>query len=114
MPDNPWVLYAGYWDGGVYRSRDNGQNWEQIDSLPSDAVVYALAAGLDEERAVLYVASSAGLAASGAPADNAQRNAIAEIIPGVDSVMNAGVYRLSTRRLNQRVYLPLLLKTHMQ
>jgi photosystem II stability/assembly factor-like uncharacterized protein len=109
MPDNTSTLYVGSSGSGLYRSRDNGQTWEHIASLPGDAIVYALAAGMDEERVVLYVASSAGLATSAAQADNAE-NIAAEIIPGVDSVMNAGVYRLSTRRLNQHTYLPLVLR----
>jgi len=81
-PSEPATLYAGdrWGNGGLRRSVDEGQTWEQVTGLPANAFVTALAAGRDAQRVAVYVASS------------------------------GGIYRQVTRLPTQRIYLPLVFR----
>jgi len=101
----PYTLYAGpAWPSGLYRSTDGGYTWEQVEGVPATDI-YSLAAGSDGERVVLYVGISGGVVSVEGLAA-----AASDVVPGRGGVMAGGVYRMITRLLNQRVYLPLIFK----
>jgi photosystem II stability/assembly factor-like uncharacterized protein len=106
----PIALYAG-----AYRTTD-GETWEQIPGVPSGASVRSLASGRDEERVVVYIGTSAGLAPSEAQAAGGFGLADERtgVIPGLGELMGGGVYRMTTRLLKHRVYLPLVFKGYEQ
>jgi hypothetical protein len=81
-PSEPATLYNGdrWRNGGLRRSVDEGQTWEQVTGLPANALLYALAAGRDAQRVAVYVAAS------------------------------GGIYRQVTRLPTQRIYLPLVFR----
>jgi photosystem II stability/assembly factor-like uncharacterized protein len=101
----PYTLYAGpNRTNGLFRSTDGGYTWEQVEDVPATDI-YSLAAGSDDERVVVYVGISGGVVSP-----QSQAAAASDVIPGRGSVMGGGVYRMTTRLLNQRVYLPLIFK----
>jgi hypothetical protein len=69
--------------------------------------IYSLAAGSDGERSVLYVGISGGVVTA---ESQAAARATADVILGQDEIRPGGVYRLTTRLPNQRLYLPLVLR----
>jgi hypothetical protein len=81
---------------------DGGYTWEQVEGAPTSNI-YSLAAGSDDERAVVYIGISGGVASS-------PSRAAADVISGQGEIMPGGVYRWGGRLLNQRVYLPLVLR----
>ena len=83
---------------------DGGYTWEQVEGAPTTDI-YSLAAGSDDERVVVYVGISGGVASA-----ESQAAAASDVIPGQGEIMPAGVYRWGSRLLNQRVYLPLIFK----
>jgi photosystem II stability/assembly factor-like uncharacterized protein len=94
------------WPAGLHRSMDGGYTWEQVEGAPTSDI-YSLGAGNDEERVVVYVGISGGVVAA-----ESRAAAAADVIPGQGEIIPGGVYRLTTRLLNQRVYLPLVLREY--
>lgn len=109
-PSDPTWLYAAG-NGGVYRSAD-GQIWNQMTGVPRGADVHSLAADADEERVVVYIGSSGGLMPLGTQSAGMPGLTVesAEVTPGLGQVMGGGIYRMTSRQLKQRVYLPVTLK----
>jgi photosystem II stability/assembly factor-like uncharacterized protein len=102
-PTEPPTLYAGTMTDGLQRSTDSGQTWTRAAGMPGNANVPSLAAGTDGERVVVYVGTSGGAVWSEALAGAG----IVQASPG-DTLIGAGVYRMTTRIL--QVYLPLIFK----
>jgi hypothetical protein len=88
----------------LFRSRDGGYTWEQVEDVPTTDI-YSLAAGSDGERSVLYVGLSGGVVTA-----ESRAAAAADVIPGQDEITPGGVYRLTTRLTNHRLYLPSILR----
>jgi photosystem II stability/assembly factor-like uncharacterized protein len=105
-PTEPAILYHGTSDGGLTRSLDEGQTWEQVTGLPVNANIYALAGSRDEGRVILYVASSGGLALP--VSDKTVLTESQNATPGAGVMMGAGVYRLTTIRSFLRLFLPVI------
>jgi photosystem II stability/assembly factor-like uncharacterized protein len=101
----PYTLYAGPGSSsGLYRSMDGGYTWEQVEGVPTTDI-YSLAAGSDDERVVIYVGISGGVASS-----QSQAAAPSDVIPGQGEIRPGGVYRRGSWLLKQRAYLPLVLR----
>jgi photosystem II stability/assembly factor-like uncharacterized protein len=110
----PYALYTwarsmasedgSVWPAGLHRSMDGGYTWEQVEGAPTTDI-YSLAAGNDDERVVVYIGISGGVVSP-----QSQAAAAADVIPGQGEIIPGGVYRLTSRLLNQRVYLPLVLR----
>lgn len=58
-PGSPSVLFAGTWEGGVYKSADGGASWSQMNAgLPN---TYVLSLALDPTTTgVLYAGTEGG------------------------------------------------------
>ena len=102
-----YILYTGsVWPSGLYRSMDGGYTWEQVGGAPTTHV-YSLAAGSDDERVVVYIGVSGGVALP-----QSQAAAASDVTPGQDEIRPGGVYRRSNWLLNQQTYLPLVLRKY--
>jgi photosystem II stability/assembly factor-like uncharacterized protein len=105
VPTVPPVFYAYDWRGMV-RSTDEGFHWQR----PAGALAYsnigAMAVAATTDRVVIYIGTSGGMASGGAP--------LAESQASGETLVSAGVYRQTTRLLNQRIYLPVILKGYTQ
>jgi photosystem II stability/assembly factor-like uncharacterized protein len=104
-PSDPPVLYAGAHQG-LFRSTDGAQSWKQAAGVLGQVPVYSLAAAKAEGRVILYVGTTGGYV-EGSTDLTGFRN-LSGLTNGV--LVPAGVYRWGSRLLNQRVYLPLILK----
>jgi hypothetical protein len=104
-PSDPPVLYAGAHQG-LFRSTDGAQSWKQAAGVLGQVPVYSLAAAKAEGRVILYVGTTGGYV-EGRTDLTGFRN-LSGLTNGV--LVPAGVYRWGSRLLNQRVYLPLILK----
>jgi photosystem II stability/assembly factor-like uncharacterized protein len=105
----PATLYTGTGNWlGLRRSTDGGYTWEQVEGFPA-ANVYSLAAGTDGERVVVYAGIPGGLIVSITSTLTRDR-AYSDVIPGRGSVLGGGIYRMTTRLGERRVYLPLVLR----
>ena len=60
VPSQPNVFYAGFDNGGVWRSTDYGANWEPIFDRESTGSIGAIAVAPSDPR-VIYVGSGAGI-----------------------------------------------------
>jgi hypothetical protein len=69
-----------------------------------------MVAGTDGERIVIYAASPGGMAAAEDEVRALLSLGSTATIPGQGSLMGSGVYRTAMRPLDQRVYLPLVLR----
>ncbi len=98
-----WLFEAcGYNDlNYLCRSGDGGYNWEPIIEVP--AGVHLLNGGTDGERLIIYIGSPGGFV-SGLP--GVQTTAVSNSIPGRDSLLGAGIYRLTIVLPTEWVYLP--------
>jgi photosystem II stability/assembly factor-like uncharacterized protein len=98
VPETPPLLYAGTFYG-LYRSFDQGYTWSRAAGDLGYASISALAATTADERVILYMGTHGGTIPTGfAQASDAAQQ----------SLVGAGVYRLTNLLLNQRVYLPLV------
>lgn len=105
------TLYLGTLGGGLYRVSGGGQGWQRVAGVPGTGTVYALAAGRDGQRIVLYTGVSAGLAVTGTQSAGSGQSL--RVAQGAGGAMGAGVYRLTTLlQLSQRVYLPTVVKAY--
>jgi len=102
----PYILYSGCGDTPC-RSLDVGSSWNTIYGVPAPRV---MASATDGERIVVYSASLGGMAAVDEPVLRA--TGLMGDIPGQGSVMGGGVYRRTLRPMDQRVYLPLVVRDH--
>ena len=101
VPTTPSVLYVYGWDG-ILRAIDGGQHWTRPAGALGYADTHSMAAATLQDRVIVYVGTSGGMVSSGA--------AQAQSLASGETLVNAGVYRYTTRLLNQRVYLPIVLK----
>lgn len=103
---SPRVLYDAA-QQGLYRSTDGGQSWQRAAGALGRVPVYCLDAAEAEGRVILYAGTTGGQVQT----DAAQTMDRA----GTDSTLvNAGVYRYTTRLPTEHVYLPLVLRAHEQ
>jgi photosystem II stability/assembly factor-like uncharacterized protein len=105
-PTIPATLYWREWlyGFGLVRSLDDGETWERVEGIPSDALVYAMASGRDDQRVILYMSITGGFFATVTAAGQVPYG------DGVGEVVNAGVYRLTTLFPDRRIHLPLVFK----
>jgi len=104
--DKPSLLYLATSDG-LWRSRDGAQTWagwERAAGSLGHVPVYSLAQVATDDRIILYAGTTGGYVES--------TEALALASNG-DTLVNAGVYRYTTRR-NPRFCLPLVLKRYLQ
>ena len=110
-PASPPKLYGGsrWGSNGLFVSTSDGQTWDQIPSLPTNAAVFALAAGSDARQVAMYVAISGGM---GGAAASSQQAGVSPMLVSKFSLterpMGGGVYRQVSRRITISVYLPLV------
>jgi len=84
------------------RSLDDGETWEPVEGIPTDARVYAMASGYDGQRVILYVSYTGGFG---------ELLTAVRHEPGMSLMStgpSAGVYRLTTVLSPPRVFLPLV------
>jgi hypothetical protein len=98
---DPPVLYV-YGAIGMKRSMDKGRHWETPAGALAHSTIGSMAVAMATDRVIVYVGTGGGVASSGASQAMSQ-------VSG-ETLVNAGVYRQTTRLLNQRVYLPLIFK----
>lgn len=105
-PGGPPVLYDAAIQG-LYRSTDGAQSWQRAAGVLGQVPVYALAVVTATDRVILYAGTTGGYVESGAAqALNAASDS--------GTLVSAGVYRYTTRRLTRHVYLPLVLRAYTQ
>jgi photosystem II stability/assembly factor-like uncharacterized protein len=87
---------------GLFRSTDTGQSWEHASGMLGQVPVYSLATVTDTERVFLYAGTTGGrVQATGLQAQG---------IAAEETLVNAGVYRYTSRSL--QVYLPVVLSSY--
>lgn len=104
--DKPSLLYLATSDG-LWRSRDGAQTWaawERAAGSLGRVAVYSLAQVATDDRIILYAGTTGGYVES---------TEGPELASNGDTLVNAGVYRYTTRR-NPRFCLPLVLKRYAQ
>jgi photosystem II stability/assembly factor-like uncharacterized protein len=105
-PGGPPVLYDAAAQG-LYRSTDGAQSWSRAAGMLGYVPVYSLAVVTATDRVILYAGTTGG---------NVQ-NDRAQILDTANSdgaLVNAGVYRYTTRLPTERVYLPVVLRAYEQ
>ncbi len=100
VPTIPPVFYTYDWRGMV-RSTDGGYHWQRPAGVLANTNIGSMAVATTTDRVIVYVGTS-GSMASGV-------TQVGSHAAG-DVLISAGVYRQTTRLLNQRVYLPLIFK----
>ncbi len=93
----PAVLYAGTLQG-LFRSTDGAQSWEQAAGALGQVPVHSLATATATDRVILYAGTTGGFV------ESIPTQAL-ELANNDGTLVNAGVYRYTTRRTWQ-VYLP--------
>ena len=101
--EQPAVLYAGTLQG-LFRSTDGAQSWEQAAGALGQVEIHSLATVTATDRVILYAGTTGGYVESGA----AQALGLAN---NDGTLVNAGVYRYTTRRTWQ-MYLPRVLRAN--
>jgi photosystem II stability/assembly factor-like uncharacterized protein len=99
----PAVLYAGTLQG-LFRSIDGAQSWEQAAGVLGQVEIHSLATMTATDRVILYAGTTGGYVESGAAQALSLTN-------NDGTLVNAGVYRYTTRRTWQ-VYLPHMLRAY--
>jgi photosystem II stability/assembly factor-like uncharacterized protein len=99
----PAVLYAGTLQG-LFRSIDGAQSWEQAAGVLGQVEIHSLATVTATDRVILYAGTTGGYVESGAAQALSLTN-------NDGTLVNAGVYRYTTRRTWQ-VYLPHMLRAY--
>jgi photosystem II stability/assembly factor-like uncharacterized protein len=96
------TLYGTSTTSGLFRSTDTGQSWEHASGMLGQVPVYSLATVTDTERVFLYAGTTGGrVQATGLQAQG---------IAAEETLVNAGVYRYTSRSL--QVYLPVVLSSY--
>ncbi len=98
-PASPPALYIAT-ALGLYRSTDGAQSWQRAAGSLGYANVWSMTAGETEDRIIIYVGTASGSVSGGT----------VQAFASGETFVNGGVYRYTTRLLNQRVYLPLISK----
>ena len=101
--DEPSVLYAAT-NEGLLRSADGAQSWERAAGVLGQIPIYSLATVTATDRVILYAGTTGGYVESGAAQELSLTN-------NDGTLVNAGVYRYTTRRTWQ-VYLPRVLRAY--
>lgn len=102
-PGSPPIIYART-TRGLLQSMDRGKTWSEAAGSLGHVPIYAVAAAEDEDRTILYAATTGGYV--GDSAAQAMR-----LITEDETLVNAGVYRYTTRQA-RKVYLPLVLRSY--
>jgi photosystem II stability/assembly factor-like uncharacterized protein len=102
-PGSPPIIYART-TRGLLQSLDRGKTWSEAAGSLGHVPIYAVAAAEDEDRTILYAATTGGYV--GDSAAQAMR-----LITEDETLVNAGVYRYTTRQA-RKVYLPLVLRSY--
>jgi photosystem II stability/assembly factor-like uncharacterized protein len=92
---------------GLFRSADAGQSWSRARGALGQLPIYSLATVADADRVFLYAGTTGGRVEeteSQAPSPTALDATAEEIL------VNAGVYRFTTRRA-RKLYVPLVLRS---
>ena len=89
---------------GLYRSTDGAQSWQPVTGALGQVPVYSLAAVATDDRVILYAGTTGGYVESSPPQELSLTN-------NDGTLVNAGVYRYTTRRTWQ-VYLPRVLRAY--
>ncbi len=105
-PGDPPVLYNAAAQG-LFRSTDGAQSWSRASGILGYVPIYSLAVVTATDRVILYTGTTGGYAVDG----DAQ---VLDTLTNGGSLVNAGVYRYTTRLLNESVYLPLVFRTSTQ
>ena len=100
----PAILYAGTLQG-LFRSTDGAQSWEQAAGALGQVPVHSLATMTATDRVILYAGTTGGFVESGGAQELSLTN-------NDDTLINAGVYRYTTRRTWQ-MYLPRVLRAYL-
>jgi len=100
VPGEPPILYAATTEG-LFRSTDGAQTWQRAAGQLGAVNVGVLAFGQEDDRTILYAATTGGMSSGAAVQASDAR--------GSDSTwVGTGVYRFTSRQY--RVYLPLIRK----
>jgi len=102
---DPPVLYVSSFQG-LFRSTDGAKSWQRPAGLLGYLPIYSLAVVTATNRVVLYAGTTGGFVESG----EAQ---VLSLANDGGTLVNAGVYRYTTRRLWQ-LYLPNVFKAYSQ
>jgi hypothetical protein len=97
------VLYDAAFQG-LYRSTDGAQSWQPVEGALGQVPVYSLAVAETDDRIILYAGTAGGIVVL---TDTV--GILSEANTGV-ILVNAGVYRYTTVRLTERVWLPLVVR----
>jgi photosystem II stability/assembly factor-like uncharacterized protein len=98
--DTASTLY-GTSTSGLFRSTDAGQSWTKASGALGQVPVYSLATVTDTDRVFLYAGTTGGRVQ--------ETGALAQGIAVENGLVNAGVYRYTTRQM-KKLYLPLILR----
>jgi photosystem II stability/assembly factor-like uncharacterized protein len=110
--EDPSWLYAAVsqsWAGaGLYRSDDGAQSWERATGELGRVPIYSIDSVRVDDRVFLYAGTTGGRVEDTASqaVSKATLGATAE-----ETLVNAGVYRYTSRRA-RKVYLPLVLRSY--
>ena len=79
-----------------------GRHWEMPAGALAHSTIGSMAVATTTDRVIVYVGSSGGTMSGGVQQLRSQASG--------ETLVNAGMYRQTMRQLNQRVYLPIVLK----
>ena len=102
MQGQPAALYAAS-TIGLFRTMDGAQTWQRAQGAIGQLEIWSMAGATTSDRQTLYTATTGGMASNG----------MAQLAPtasGTEKLVNAGVYRYTTR-LPRQTYLPLMLRS---
>jgi photosystem II stability/assembly factor-like uncharacterized protein len=99
-PGDSSLIYA-HTDQGLLRSVDGGQSWNAAAGALGHVPIYSLETVTDTDRLFLYAGTTGGRVQ--------ETGALAQGIAVENGLVNAGVYRYTTRQM-KKLYLPLILR----
>ncbi len=100
VPTIPPLFYVYDWRG-MARSTDGGYHWQRPAGPLAYSNIGSMAVATTTQRVIIYIGTSGGMVNGSARQAQGQT---------AETLVNAGVYRQTTRLLNQLVYLPLIFK----
>jgi photosystem II stability/assembly factor-like uncharacterized protein len=92
---------------GLYRSTDGAQTWKQAAGVLGQVPIYSLAVATATDRVILYAGTTGGYVQSDA-------SRLLDTASSDGTLVNAGVYRYTTRLPTERAYLPVVLRAYEQ